>query len=190
MKRFLWIAVFLIATVSACSDTEGDPPPAETSTPATPTTTSPDTLERYESPELGFAISYPATWTVEPSPDEGLVLFSAPVAAFGLTPNFNVRTGAVPGPAADYYGGAAARLTQNLPGVEILEEADIGVDGFPGHGVTIVSTEGDVAVGISQMIVLVNGRAWEVTFLADANELGELSSLVNGVFQSFQLLRG
>jgi hypothetical protein len=36
----------------------------------------------------------------------------------------------------------------------------------------------------------VNGRAWEVTFLADANELGELSSLVNGVFQSFRLLRG
>ncbi len=183
------IAILLIAVATGCSGEAGDPPPAESTAPSsTVTTIDLASLERFDSQELGFAISYPAGWTVAPSAEEGLVQFTAPPDPDHLTPNFNVVTGIVPGAVAAYYEGAAARLEQNLPNVEILEEVDIGVDGVPGHGVTVVSTEGGVAVGISQLIVLRAGRAWEVTFLADANELGELSPLVTRIFQSFEFL--
>lgn len=149
-----------------------------------------DEFEVFESEQLGFTIRYPVGWEVVPSTAEGIIGFTAPAATAGLSPNFNVTTGVVPDdvPANVYYQGERARLEANLPGAEIIEEANVNVDGILGRGITLVVNEGGRDVGISRMIVLKEGRAWEVSFFAEAAQLEQLTDLVARIFQSFRFL--
>ena len=149
-----------------------------------------DDFERFESAQLGFAIDYPVGWEVIPSTAEGLIGFTAPAATAGLSPNFNVSTGVVPDdvPANVYYQGERSRIEANLPGARILEEANVNVDGVLGRGITLVINEGGRDVGISRMIVLRDGRAWEVSFFAEAGQLEQLSPIVTSIFQSFRFV--
>lgn len=148
------------------------------------------TLERFESSILGFAVDYPAGWTVADSPLEGLVGFTAPVGDSAVTPNFNVSTGEVPEAitAADYYDVERDRLDANLAELRVLEEVNVDVDGYLGRGFTLVTKQGDLDVGISRMIVLVEGKAWEVTFFAEATQLETFAPVVTAIFRSFEIL--
>jgi hypothetical protein len=188
--RFPLIAVLLVTALlsGACSTAEE----ATTTSAALPTTTTIDAnaLERYESPSLGFAIEYPAGWTVIPSPVEGLVGFTAPLGSDTIAPNFNVSTGSVPEEvsALDYYAVERDRLDAMLAELRVLEEVDINIDGYPGRGFTLLTTQQGIEVGISRIIVLAEGRAFEVTFFAEASQMPSLSPLVTAILASFDIL--
>ncbi len=190
MRRFLLSSIVLGLLVAGCN---GDAESTTTTSPPTtqaPVTVNTDTLQRFDSPELGFAISYPDQWTIAPSIGEGLVEFSAPLNEGGFTPNFNIATGTVPAdvPVNVYYDGERSKLQSNFTDVQVLEEADVNVDGVLGRGITIVTDLAGTDVGISRLIVLRDGRAWEITFFAEATQLEELAPLVTAIFQSFEFL--
>ncbi|HEY5685765.1 MAG TPA: PsbP-related protein [Acidimicrobiia bacterium] len=185
-------AALTAALGAACGGDGADGATTNTTAPPAPATTvNVETFERFTSPELGFSISYPAQWTVAPSLGEGFVQFSAPLNTGGFTPNFNVTTGQVPDdvPFTVYYDGERAKLESNLPDVRILEEANIVVDGVPGRGITLVTGQDGIDVGISRFIVTTGGQAWEVSFFAEARQLEELAPLVTEIFQSFAFAR-
>ncbi len=89
-------------------------------------------------------------------------------------------------PRTVYYEGEISRLRDTLPGVEILEVSDFSVDGVPARGVTLTSTENDLTIGISRVLVLNDeGQAWEMSFFAQAGTLERLAPTVTEIFQSF-----
>lgn len=173
----------LVLTLAACSET----PPG----PATTSTTAPaSTLETFEAPELGFEVDHPSSWTPVLKVDEGILEVIAPEAQNGFVPNFNVVTGQIPVdiPRAAYYEGEIARLEETLPDVQILEVANVGVDGIPARGITFTSTENDITIGISRLLVLDDeGQAWEISFFAEAGTLEDMAPTVTEIFQSFSL---
>ena len=187
--RLLTILVITAPLAAACSPAE-EATTTTTTVSSTTTTLDLDALDRYESSELRFAIDYPQGWTVTPSPAEGIVGFTAPIRSEDLAPNFNVSTGAVPEEvtAADYYAVERNRLDVNLAEMRVLEEVAVDVDGYPGRGFTLLTSQSGRDVGISRIIVLVEGRVWEVTFFAEAEELQTLSPLVSRIFRSFEIL--
>lgn len=191
MRRLLATSIVLAVAVAGCGD---DTSFSTTTTipETTPSTVDVDSFERFDSPELGFSIAHPEGWSVTPSLGEGLVEFSAPLVSGGLTPNFNVATGRVADdvPAHVYYQGERSKLEANLPDVQVVEEADVTIDGVPARGITIITDQAGVDVGISRLIVLDDGQAWEITFFAEASRLEEMSPLVVAIFQSFRFLDG
>ncbi len=72
--------------------------------------------------------------------------------------------------------------------MRVIEEVNVDVDGYLGRGFTLVTRQGDLDVGISRMIVLVEGRAWEVTFFAEATQMEALAPVVTAIFRSFEFL--
>lgn len=170
----------LVLTVVACSDSASDP--------ATSSTTGPASLETFEAPQLGFVVDYPSDWVPFLKLDESILEVIAPAPLNGFVPNFNVTTGEIPTeiPRSVYYEGEISRLRDTLPGVEILEVSDLSVDGVPARGITLTSTENDLTIGISRLLVLDDeGQAWEVSFFAQAGTLERLAPTVTEIFQSF-----
>ena len=147
-----------------------------------------DDLVTYESAPYGFAIGHPADWTVTEVTAENLIGFTAPAAASGLTPNFNITITDVSDdlPPAAYYEGEIERVTASLENAEVLEVADVNVDGTIGRGLTVVTRQNDMDIGISRIIVLNDGRAYEVSFFAPAGELERLSPMVTAIFRSLR----
>ncbi len=184
VRAFVSLVVF--ATVAAaCGGTSA---PAETEDPQ-PTTTlgfSESALVTYTS-TLGFSIDYPADWTVEEDEAAGIVTFTGPTVGPGFSDNFNVVVGEVGNllPVA-YYDAEVQRIRSVLPDAEILEEATVTIDGVPGRGITLTATQDGVPVGISRMLFLRDGTAYEVTFVTTADRLGLLSKLVQRIFASFR----
>lgn len=179
--RRIFPMLALVLTLVACSDTSSGPSTTSTITPAS-------TLETFEAPELGFEIAHPSDWTPVLKVDEGILEVIAPREQSGFVPNFNVVTGQIPVeiPRAAYYESEIARLEETLPDVQILEVADVGVDGTPGRGITFTSTENDITIGISRLLVLDDdGQAWEISFFAEAGTLEDLAPMVTEIFQSF-----
>lgn len=171
----------LVLTLVACSETPSGPATTSTSAPAS-------TLETFEAPELGFEVDHPSDWTPVLKVDEGILEVIAPEAQSGFVPNFNVVTGQIPVeiPRTAYYEGEVARLEETLPDVQILEVANVGVDGIPARGITFTSTENDITIGISRLLVLDDdGQAWEISFFAEAGTLEDLAPMVTEIFQSF-----
>ena len=88
-------------------------------------------------------------------------------------------------------GGVALKkhLEATLPGVQILEVANLTIDGAQARGITLTSTENDTTIGISRLIILdAASRAWEITFFAEASTLERLSRVVQTIFSSFRFL--
>ena len=172
----------LVLTLGACSDSASNP--------STTTTTAPVSLQTYDASELGFSIDHPAGWTPILKVEEGILEVIAPEQRNGFVPNFNVTTGQIPEdiPRTAYYEGEIARLEDTLPDVEVLEVADVSVDGVPARGITLVSSENDITIGISRLLVLDDdGQAWEVSFFAQAGTLEQMAPMVTDIFQSFTL---
>ncbi len=178
------LTVFLALALAACSAPSDESP--------TPVSTVPfdhSTLVLYESAEYGFAVAYPQSWTVTEVFAEGLVGFTAPTGAT-LTPNFNVTVGEVPSeiPAVAYYEGEIERVRTSLENAEILEVADVNVDGVLGRGLTLVTNQSGIDIGISRIIVLKDGTAYELSFFAEARDLEALAPMVSAIFQSMLFL--
>lgn len=181
----------LLVALAACAPTT-----AETTTSQPGTTIvadapfDPDDLTLYESPTYGFAVAYPEDWTVSEVGAENLVGFTAPTTGGTLTPNFNVTVNEVSPdfPPIAYYEGEVERVTTALENAEILEEVDINVNGVIGRGLTIVTRQSGMDIGISRMIVINDDRAFELSFFAEASELGRMSELVAAIIQSFRFL--
>jgi hypothetical protein len=185
------LAVVLMLT--ACSDSGSSAPATEASIPST-TSTAADAFDSFttiEVAELGFTIDQPLGWTAELDVEDSILQVSAPVSTDGFTPNFNVAVGDIPEdlPAVAYFEGEISRLEATLPGVQILEVANLTIDGAQARGITLTSTENDTTIGISRLIILdENSRAWELTFFAEASTLERLSRVVQTIFSSFEFL--
>ncbi len=190
MTRIASVLV-VVLMLSACSDTDSSAPSTDDSTPPT---TSADTFDSYttvEVPELGFSIDQPLGWTAQLDVEDSILQVTAPAPTDGFTPNFNVAVGDIPQelPAIAYFEGEVSRLEATLPGVEILEVANLTIDGAMARGITLTSTENDTTIGISRLIILdENNRAWELTFFAEASTLERLSRVVQTIFASFRFL--
>ncbi|HVR33894.1 MAG TPA: PsbP-related protein [Acidimicrobiia bacterium] len=181
----------LVVALAACA-----PSTAETTTSQPGTTTvaqdpfDPDDLTLYESPTYGFAVAYPEDWTVSEVGAENLIGFTAPSTGATLTPNFNVTVNEVSPdfPPIAYYEGEIERVTTALENAEILEAVNVNVNGVIGRGLTIVTRQSGVDIGISRMIVINDDRAYELSFFAEASELDRLSDMVAAIIQSFRFL--
>lgn len=178
------LTVFLALALTACSSPSGESP-----TPGSTLPFDPSTLVLYESAEYGFAVAYPQSWTVTEVFAENLIGFTAPPGAT-LTPNFNVTVGEVSNeiPAIAYYEGEIERVRASLENVEILEVADVNVDGVVGRGLTLITKQAGVDIGISRIIVLKEGTAYELSFFAEARDLEALAPMVSAIFQSMRFL--
>jgi hypothetical protein len=158
---------------------------------AAPTTTTlafdPADLVQYVSDRHSFAIAYPADWIVTEVDAENLVGFTSPTATT-LTPNFNVTVSDAPAglPAATYYEGEIERVRASLVNAEILEVVDVNVDGVIGRGLTLVTRQQGLDIGISRIIVLRDSKAYELSFFAEASELERLAPMVASIFQSLR----
>lgn len=182
----------IAVAVAACAGSA-----ASTSTTSTTvhqvTTTSVDysSFERYESPTYGFSIAYPGDWTVSEVTAENLIGFTAPAAGTaGLTPNFNVTiTDVTPDlvPVA-YYDGEIERVKTSLKNADFLEVVNVNVDGVMGRGMTLVTKQEGMDIGISRIIVINNDRAYELSFFAEASDLEQLAPVVTTIFQSMQFI--
>lgn len=186
--RILVLCVAL--ALAGCAETTSETTTTEASPPVDSTTSAPAELVEYESIPYGFAISHPADWTVTEVPVENLIGFTAPADGRGLTPNFNVSITEVSAdlPPAAYYRGEIERVQTSLENAEILEVADVNVDGTMGRGLTLVTRQADMDIGISRIIVIHDSRAYEVSFFAAAAELEQLSPLVTDIFRSLRWL--
>ena len=190
MTRIATVLV-VVLMLTACSETVSSAPTADD--PA-PTTTSAEAFDSYttvEVPELGFSIDQPLGWTAQLDIEDSLLEVTAPAPTDGFTPNFNVAVGDIPAelPAVAYFEGEIPRLQETLPNVEILEVANLTIDGAQARGITLTSTENDTTIGISRLIILDgDNRAWELTFFAEASTLERLSRTVQAIFSSFQFL--
>lgn len=192
MTRIASVLVVVLA-LTACSDSGSDASAVDDSTPSTTRVKDQpiEALTTVEVPELGFAIDQPTGWTARLDTVDSLFEVTAPSAADGYIPNFNVNVGDLPAdlPAVAYFEGEVSRLQETLPGVEILEVANVTVDGAPARGITLTSTENGVTIGISRLIILDDAnRAWEITFFAHAATLQRLTGTVQDIFASFRFL--
>ncbi len=178
------LTLFLALALAACGA-----PSDTTPTPASTLPFDPSTLVLYESAEYGFAVAYPQSWTVTEVFAENLIGFTAPAGAT-LTPNFNVTVGEVSNemPAVAYYEGEIERVRTSLENAEILEVADVNVDGVLGRGLTLITKQAGIDVGISRIIVLNEGTAYELSFFAEARDLEQLAPMVSAIFQSMRFL--
>lgn len=149
-----------------------------------------DAFERYESSEYGIAIDYPTGWVVTEVEAENLVGFTAPQSPDSLAPNFNITVTEVSDdlPAVAYYEGEIERVETSLENAEILEVANVDVDGVVGRGLTLVTRQSGLDIGISRIIVLADARAYEISFFALAADLEELAPVVTAIFRSIELL--
>jgi hypothetical protein len=188
-------SVLVVALLlTACSESGSDAVAigdATTSTTSNSSTESLDAMTTVEVPELGFAIDQPTGWIAQVDLEDSLLQVTAPTASDGFVPNFNVSVGDIPTelPAIGYFEGEIPRLQATLPGVEILEVANLTIDGAPARGITLTSTENGITVGISRLIILdADSRAWEITFFANASTLERLSGVVQDIFASFRFL--
>ncbi|MEX2423001.1 MAG: hypothetical protein WD990_03390 [Acidimicrobiia bacterium] len=184
--RLLIIGV--VAALTACGGSSS----------GTTTTISPETVDTvafdpadlvtYESIPLGFEIGHPPDWTVSEVMAENLIGFTAPGSDAGLTPNFNVTVTEVTSdlPPAAYYEGEIERVTTSLENAEILEVADVNIDGAIGRGLTVVTRQADMDIGIARIIVIKDERAYELSFFARAGELERLSPMVTAIFRSLR----
>lgn len=185
------LILVLVVALAACTAENAET--TTTQVPIQPTTTvafDPADLVLYESPGYGFAIAHPADWTVTEVDAENLVGFTAPPDGSALTPNFNITVNQIPEdliPVA-FYEGEIDRVRTALENAEILEVADVNVDGVVGRGLTVVTRQQNMDIGISRIIVINEGRAYELSFFAEASELERLSPLVASVFQSLRFL--
>ncbi len=170
---------------------------AVTTTTATtnPTTTAPlgfdpSDMVLFSSADYGFAIAHPADWLVTEVTAENLVGFTAPESTGALTPNFNVTVSDLGAdfPALAYYEGEIERLEATLDNAEILEVANVNVDGVMGRGFTLVTRQSGLDIGISRIIVVKEGRAFELSFFAEARELERLAPMVSAIFQSLRFV--
>ena len=189
MTRIASVLV-VVLLFTACSNTDSSAPATDDPAP-TPTSEAFDGYTTIEVPELGFSIDQPLGWSADLDLDDSILQVSAPSPTDGFTPNFNVAVGDIPEelPAVAYFEGEIPRLEETLPGVEILEVANLTIDGARARGITLTSTENDTTVGISRLIILnEDNRAWEVTFFAAASTLERLSSVVQTIFASFQFI--
>jgi len=183
------LIICLVVALGACgnsaatSTTEADPP-------TTTTTFDPADLVVYESPTYGFAIAHPSDWEVTEVTAENLIGFTSPVSTSNLTPNFNITITEVSAdlPPVAYYQGEIERVTTSLENAEIIEVADVNVDGVIGRGLTLVTRQSGMDIGISRIIVINDTRAYELSFFAEAAELERLSPLVASIFQSLRFL--
>jgi hypothetical protein len=178
------LTLFLALALAACGT-----PNAESPVPGSTLPFDPSTLVLYESAEYGFAVAYPQSWTVTEVFAEDLVGFTAPPGAT-MTPNFNVTVGEIPAdiPAVAYYEGEIERVRTSLANAEILEIADVNVDGVIGRGLTLVTKQQGIDIGISRIIVLREGTAYELSFFAEARNLEQLAPMVTAIFQSMRFL--
>ncbi|MDX1447652.1 MAG: PsbP-related protein [Acidimicrobiia bacterium] len=178
----------LVVALVAC----GNNTASTTSTPSATSTIpfDPASLVLYESERHGFAIAYPQDWTVTEVDAENLVGFTAPSGGTALTPNFNVTVTDVDPelPATAYYEGEIERVSTALENAEILEVANVNVDGVLGRGLTLVTTQQGIDIGISRIIVLNEGRAYELSFFAEARRLEQLAPMVSSIFQSLRFI--
>lgn len=181
------LILVLVVALAAC----GDAASTTTTTTATSTTVAadPSDLVLYESSTYGFAVAHPSNWSVTEVAAENLIGFTAPPTG-GMTPNFNVTINEVSAdlPVVAYYRGEIERLTTTLENAEILEVADVNVDGVIGRGITLVTRQNEMDIGISRIIVVHDSRAYELSFFAEASELQRLSPLVASIFQSLRFL--
>lgn len=186
MRRI--IPMLLVAlTLTACA--EGVDAPDDQ--PTTPPTSGPTTrLETVDVPELGFSIGVPTDWTHAVDSRERLFQATAGRPTNGYLPNFNVTSDELPDeiPVAAYFDSEVGRLEEALPDVEILETANLEVDGSPARGITLTSTEAGTTIGISRLLVVRDGTAYEATFFSEARALEDLAPMVTDIFQSLQFL--
>ncbi len=175
------VALAVVAAACGGSDTSVEEP-------STTTTLgfSDSALVTYQS-ELGFTIDYPADWAVTEDPAAGIVTFTGPATGPGFNDNFNVVVGEVQNlPPIAYYDAEVQRIQSVLPDAEILEVADVNIDGVLGRGITLTATQNGIPVGISRMLFLRDGTAYEVTFVTTADRLGLLSKLIQRIFASLR----
>jgi hypothetical protein len=179
------VVVALAACGGTSSDTTAAAPPETVETDAF----DPADLVTYESIPYGFAIGHPPDWTVSEVTAENLIGFTAPATgSSGLTPNFNITiTDVTPDlPAAAYYEGEIERVTTSLENAEVLEVADVNIDGVIGRGLTVVTRQAEMDIGIARVIVINDSRAYELSFFAGASELDRLSPMVTAIFRSLR----
>ena len=176
-----FVVVSLLA--AACSG-GGTSASSEETTTATTLGFSDTSLTTYQS-ALGFSIDYPADWTVSEDAEAGIVTFTGPPVGPGFSDNFNVVVGEVKdlSPLA-YYETEVQRIQSVLPDAQILEQANVDIDGVVGRGITFTATQDGIPVGISRMLFLRDGRATEVTFVTTSDRLGLLSKLIQRIFRS------
>jgi hypothetical protein len=185
------LIICLVVALAACGDGAAT---STTEGPLDPSTTTidfdPADLVAYESPTYGFAIAYPSDWDVAEVTAENLIGFTSPVGTSNLTPNFNITVTEVSPdlPPVAYYQGEIERVTTSLENAEIIEVADVNVDGVVGRGLTLVTRQSGVDIGISRIIVINGTRAYELSFFAEATELQRLAPLVASIFQSLRFL--
>jgi hypothetical protein len=182
------LIIGVVAALAACSGS-----PSATTTTVAPETVEtvafdPDSLVTYESIPYGFALDHPPDWTVSEVTVENLIGFTAPSTESGLTPNFNITITEVPPelPPAAYYEGEIERVTTSLENAEILEVVDVNVDGTIGRGLTIVTRQADLDIGIARIIVINDDRAYELSFFAQAGDLERMSPMVTAIFRSLR----
>jgi hypothetical protein len=190
MTRIASVLV-VVLMLTACSDTDSSAPSTDDSAPPTTSADAFDDYTTVEVPELGFSIDQPLGWTAQLDLEDSILQVTAPTPTDGFTPNFNVAVGDIPAdlPAIAYFEGEISRLEATLPGVEILEVANLTIDGAMARGITLTSKENDTTIGISRLIILdEDNRAWELTFLAEASTLERLSRVVQTIFASFQFI--
>lgn len=182
------LIIGVVVALAACGGSES----ASTTTAPPETvetvTFDPDDLVTYESVPYGFEIGHPADWSVSEVTAENLIGFTAPASESGLTPNFNITVTDVTSdlPPAAYYEGEIERVTTSLENAEILEVADVNIDGAIGRGLTVVTRQGEMDIGIARIIVINDGRAYELSFFAPADELERLSPMVTAIFRSLR----
>lgn len=177
--------------LTACSDAGLDAPASDGTTTTTSDTSPIEAMTTIEVPELGFSIDQPTGWNAELDMEASILQVSAPTASDGFIPNFNVAVGDIPTdlPPIAYFEGEIPRLEATLPSVEILEVANLTIDGAPARGITLTSAENGQTIGVSRLIVLdENRRAWEITFFSHASTLERLSDVVQDIFASFRFL--
>jgi hypothetical protein len=181
----------LLTALAACGSAGETSPTTEVRPEATSTAPfDPADLVLYESPTYGFAVAHPADWTVVEVTAENIIGFTAPANPSAMTPNFNVAVNQVPEdlPPVAYYEGEIERVRASLENAEVLEVANVNVDGVIGRGLTVITRQSGIDIGISRIIVINAGRAYELSFFASAADLERLAPMVSSIFQSLRFI--
>ncbi|MDH3308165.1 MAG: photosystem II reaction center PsbP family protein [Acidimicrobiia bacterium] len=174
-------AAVLLAGCSAGTST------TTTSSTVPPRVTIPESLlDTVTLPDLGFQIDYPLDWTE--ASEVGVLGFYAPAAqGDNFAENFNVVVFPVPAEMPfETYVQTDARTLESNPNISVIGSGSATLDGRPASSVLFTTTaENGAPVTVLRIIALKDGRAYELSFLANTEQFDSYLPLFDALSSSF-----
>jgi hypothetical protein len=127
----------------------------------------------YDSAAFGLRAEYPATWKVVEGVMGTAVVFASPLDAGGdrFSENVNIVIEDLadhPGMTlGKYVATAEAKLAVYLKEFSLKDRRDATLAGRPAQVIEYTGRQGEFFVHVLQTIALVNGKAYQVTFVGE-----------------------